>query len=222
MTLLLVLLVLLPWSIWRQMHAHQVTREGLIKLPLIFAAIGIAGLGTKAIPTGDAAIGYFAFSLALSVFFGVWRGRKIDIWRDEDGNPISKGNRTTITLWVVLLASKFGLGTVASITDWFPARARRRDLPVPRLLVRGPEHRRRAPQPVVGAAPRRGGAGMSPRRLARSRSSSPGPRCWRPSAASAAPATCPLVLRAARRPDRRAARCPPARYADHDRSTPRG
>ncbi len=121
MTLLLVLLVLLPWSIWRQMHAHEITREGLIKLPLIFAVIGIAGLGTKDIPTDGAAIGYFAFSLALSVFFGVWRGRKIDIWRDEDGNLISMGNRTTITLWVVLLASKFGLGAVASITDWFPA-----------------------------------------------------------------------------------------------------
>jgi hypothetical protein len=121
MTLTLVLLVLLPWSIWRQMHEHAVTREGLFKLPLIFAAIGVFGFGTGAMPTDGAALGYLAFSLALSVFFGVWRGRRIDIWRDADGNPISKGNRITITLWVVLLASKFALGTVASITDWFPA-----------------------------------------------------------------------------------------------------
>ena len=33
MTLLLVLLVLLPWSIWRQMHAHEITGEGLSSCP---------------------------------------------------------------------------------------------------------------------------------------------------------------------------------------------
>ena len=121
MTLLLVLLVLLPWSIWRQMHEHEVTREGLFKLPLIFAAIGVFGFGTGAIPTDAAAIGYLAFSLALSVGFGLWRGAALPIWRNADGNPVSKGNRTTITLWVVLIGSKVVLGTIASITGWFPA-----------------------------------------------------------------------------------------------------
>ena len=121
MTLLLVLLVLLPWSIWRQMHEHEVTREGLFKLPLIFAAIGVLGFGTGAIPTDAAAIAYLAFSLALSVGFGVWRGVALPIWRNADGNLVSKGNRTTITLWVVLIGSKFVLGTIASITGWFPA-----------------------------------------------------------------------------------------------------
>src|SRR5262245_50257737 len=121
MTLMLVLLVLLPWSIWRQMHAHEVTRESLIKLPLIFAAIGVLGFGTGAIPTDTAAIAYLAFSVALSVGMGVWRGAEISLWRDEDGKPISKGNRTTITLWVALIGSKFALGAIASITGWFPA-----------------------------------------------------------------------------------------------------
>ena len=77
MTLMLVLLVLLPWSIWRQMHEHEVTREGLFKLPIIFAAIGVFGFGTGAIPTDAAALGYLAFSLALSIGFGIWRGVEI-------------------------------------------------------------------------------------------------------------------------------------------------
>lgn len=120
MTLLLVLSFLLPWSIYRQMHAHEITPKGLVKLPLIFAAIGVVGLGTREVPTDAAAIGYLVFSVALSVAFGVWRGARISIWRDQTGVLMSQGNRTTIVLWVALLASKFALGAVASITKWFP------------------------------------------------------------------------------------------------------
>jgi hypothetical protein len=121
MTLLLVLLFLLPWSIWRQMHAHEITREGLVKLPLIFAAVGVLGVGTRDLPTDTTAAAYLGFSIALSVAMGVWRGRKISIWREADGRPMSRGNRATIALWVALIATKFALGAIASITGIFPA-----------------------------------------------------------------------------------------------------
>ena len=39
MTVLLILLIVLPWSIWRQMRARPITAEGLVKLPLIFAGV---------------------------------------------------------------------------------------------------------------------------------------------------------------------------------------
>jgi hypothetical protein len=121
MTLLLVLLILLPWSIWRQMHAHQVTAGGLVKLPLIFAAIGLLGFGTSDLLVDGGAVGYLLVSVGLSVGFGLWRGARLSIWHDESGVPFSKGNRTTIALWGVLLASKFAMGAVASITGLFPA-----------------------------------------------------------------------------------------------------
>jgi hypothetical protein len=121
MTLLLVLLFLLPWSIWRQMRAHEITPAGLVKLPLIFAAIGALGLGTRELPTDRNAIAYLAFSLVLSLAFGVWRGARVSVWRDASGALMSQGNRTTIALWVALLSSKFVLGAFASITHWFPA-----------------------------------------------------------------------------------------------------
>jgi len=120
MTVLLVLLVLLPWSIWRQMQTHEVTLGGLVKLPLIFAAIGLFGFGTGSIPTDPDALLYLAISVLLSVVIGIWRGALIPIWTADDGRQYSRGNRTTLTLWGVLLASKFAMGTVASVTGWFP------------------------------------------------------------------------------------------------------
>jgi hypothetical protein len=62
-----------------------------------------------------------ALSLGLSVGLGVWRGAVIPTWRNAAGDWTSKGNRLTITLWIVLIAAKFVMGAVASITGWFPA-----------------------------------------------------------------------------------------------------
>jgi hypothetical protein len=120
MTLLLVLLILLPWSIWRQMHAHEITGSGLVRLPIIFAAIGVLGFGTGTIPTDSTGVAYIAVCLALSIGFGVWRGARIDIWHDA-GRWMSQGNRTTLVLWGALIGTKVALGTIASITGWFPA-----------------------------------------------------------------------------------------------------
>ena len=121
MTLFLVLAILLPWSLHRQMHEHRITRDGLIKLPIIFAAIGALSVTSQDIPTDAAAAGYVALSLALSLALGVWRGAVIPAWRSAEGEWMSKGNPLTITLWIVLIAAKFVMGTIASITGWFPA-----------------------------------------------------------------------------------------------------
>ena len=120
MTLFIVLAILLPWSLNRQMHEHRITREGLIKLPVIFAAVGALSLTSQDIPTDAAAVSYIALSLGLSIALGVWRGAVIPAWQDAAGEWMSKGNRLTITLWIVLIAAKFAMGTVASITGWFP------------------------------------------------------------------------------------------------------
>ena len=120
MTALLILLVLVPWSIARQMHAHPVTAVSLVKLPAIFAAIGILGFGTGAVPTDGRAIAYLAVSLALSVGLGVWRGALMPVWPDSAGRTLAQGNRVTIALWIALIASKVALGTWASITGVFP------------------------------------------------------------------------------------------------------
>ena len=121
MTLFIVLAVLLPWSLWRQMHAHAISSEGLIKLPLIFAAIGAFSLTQQDVPSDAAAVAYVATSLGLSVALGIWRGAVIPTWLTADGTWMSKGNRLTISLWILLIGAKFAMGAVAGITGWFPA-----------------------------------------------------------------------------------------------------
>ena len=122
MSLILVLAVMLPWSLSRQMHERAITPQGLLRLPLIFAAIGVLGLRTQDIPTDAIAAAYVAFSLGVSVLLGVWRGAVIPVWQTSAGEWMVKGSRLTITLWVVLIATKLVMATVASIKGWFPAK----------------------------------------------------------------------------------------------------
>jgi hypothetical protein len=119
MLLFIVLAALLPWSIWRQMHPHTVTRQSLMKLPILFAGIGVLVQTGSALPDGRATALALMVSVAASVLLGVWRGAVIPVWRGENGDWMSQGNRTTLALWVLLIAFKFALGTVGSVTGLF-------------------------------------------------------------------------------------------------------
>jgi hypothetical protein len=120
MTLIIVLAILLPWSLYRQMHVHSITRDSLIKLPLIFGAVGVIALIGTHIDTSHAAIAALAISVIASIVLGAWRGAQMPIWRDQDGSWLIQGNRLTMTLWGVLIAFKFLLGAVGSQTGWYP------------------------------------------------------------------------------------------------------
>jgi hypothetical protein len=102
MTFYVVLAVLLPWWLSRQRRQRAITPQRLISMPLIFAGIGALGLGHQDIPTDTAAAGYVAFSVTLSLLFGVWRGSLLPVWQTSAGKWMSQGNRRTVSLWVVL------------------------------------------------------------------------------------------------------------------------
>jgi hypothetical protein len=91
-----------------------------VKLPLIFAVVAALTLVTD-VPahTPDALI-YDLVSAVLAIGFGVWRGRRVSITYDGT-TPIQQGNRVTLMSWGVMIALKFGLGTVAAVTHWIPA-----------------------------------------------------------------------------------------------------
>jgi hypothetical protein len=119
MILFLVLAVLLPWSISRQMHVHTISRDSLIKLPVLFAGIGLLVQSGSLVPGGRGAAIALSISVATSVALGIWRGAVVPIWQADDGSWRSKGNRQTIALWTALIVCKFLLGTVGSVTGWF-------------------------------------------------------------------------------------------------------
>jgi hypothetical protein len=121
MTVLAILLFVLPWSIWRQMHARPVTAEGLIKLPLIFAAVAaVFALTSGATEISPAILAYDAACAVLAIGFGAWRGQRVSIWHEGE-TPMQRGNRATLMTWVLLIALKVALGTVAATTGWIPA-----------------------------------------------------------------------------------------------------
>jgi hypothetical protein len=120
MILFIVLAVLLPWSLYRQMQENPVSRGSLLKLPLIFVGIGLLVQSGPLVPSGSGVAVALTISVAASVLLGIWRGAAIPVWTTRDGTWMSKGNRLTITLWIALVALKFLLGTVGSITGWFP------------------------------------------------------------------------------------------------------
>jgi hypothetical protein len=121
MTVLAILLIVLPWSIWRQMHARPVTAEGLVKLPLTFA--GIAAIIALTSPTREITPAFMAYDAAcavLAIGFGAWRGQRVSIWLEGE-TPMQRGNRATLMTWALLIALKVALGTIAAITGWIPA-----------------------------------------------------------------------------------------------------
>jgi hypothetical protein len=121
MTALIILLIVIPWSISRQMHARPVTGSGLVKVPLIFAAAAtVFGLTGHLHAITSAEVIYNAACAVLAIGFGAWRGAHVSIWH-EGHTAIQRGNRTTLTLWIAMIALKIALGTVAAVTGWIPA-----------------------------------------------------------------------------------------------------
>jgi hypothetical protein len=121
MSALLILLILLPLSIYRQMQAHEVTATALIRLPLIYVAIGLVGFGTHDLHLTAAAAPYIAVSAVLSIAFGIWRGAQVRVWRDADETPFTQGTRLTLVLWAGLILCKVAINTVGSIAGALPS-----------------------------------------------------------------------------------------------------
>lgn len=106
------ILAMTVYAIYKQTVVSKVSAQGRFKMAVIYAVIGVA-VGGFMLPKGPLGWGLLVFGLALSAAVGVIRGRRTDIWMEQDGQVVRKGNAVTIALFVGLVAAKFALGTVA-------------------------------------------------------------------------------------------------------------
>ena len=113
-TELIIILAMVGYAVFRQTRKHELVGKSRFKLAIIYAIVGLA-IGGITMPHGGAALVLLAASIALSLVVGFVRGRYTRIWREGD-RLYAQGTAFTVTLFLLLVAAKFGLGTVAYFT----------------------------------------------------------------------------------------------------------
>jgi len=106
---ILILAALCVFAVYRQSRRFEVVGASRFKLALIYAAIGIVAGGFRA-PSGVSSWALFLCSFAVSAVVGVARGKLSRVWVESDGTTWSQGTALTISLFVLLVGSKFALG----------------------------------------------------------------------------------------------------------------
>ena len=114
-TEIVALLALTCWAIYKQTQTAEVVNQGRFKMAIVYAVVGLC-VGGFARPTGAAAWALLLAGFALSAAVGLCRGRLTPLWRDLEGRVWRRGNVTTVSLFLALVATKFALGTVAYFT----------------------------------------------------------------------------------------------------------
>jgi hypothetical protein len=111
---ILILAALCIFAVYRQSRRSEVNGASRFKLALIYAAIGIVAGGFHA-PSGASSWAFVLCSFALSAVIGVARGKLSRVWVESDGTTWSQGTVLTISLFVLLVGSKFALGALEYI-----------------------------------------------------------------------------------------------------------
>ncbi|GAA4571404.1 hypothetical protein [Planotetraspora kaengkrachanensis] len=65
--------------------------------------------------TTAAGIALLIAGLAVSVVFGVLRGRTMPMWRDQNGRLYRRGGQVTLLLWLATIAARLSLGAVGEL-----------------------------------------------------------------------------------------------------------
>jgi len=104
-----IIVALCVYALYRQTVRHTIDGRNRYKIAIIYAIVGLAIGGLHAPPT-PLAWALLAASLVLSAIVGFARGRLTRVWR-EDGTIYAQGTTLTITLFLLLIAMKFALGT---------------------------------------------------------------------------------------------------------------
>ncbi len=114
------LLILLPWSTHRQIQAHEVGPASLVRLAVMYAAIGVLGCGAGLLDVGGDAAPYIALSGLLSIGLGFWWGAQIRVWCGN-GSYFTQGTPVMLALWASLIVGKIAINTVGALVGAVPS-----------------------------------------------------------------------------------------------------
>jgi len=108
---ILILVAMTGYAIYMQTKRHEVVGDRRFKLAIIYGIIGLA-VGGMNLPDQPFEIGFLVVGLLLSIVVGLVRGKYTRVWADG-GRVYSQGTAFTISLFLLLIATKFAMGTAA-------------------------------------------------------------------------------------------------------------
>ncbi len=108
---ILILVAMMGYAIYMQTKRHEVVGDGRFKLAVIYGLVGLV-FGGLSLPDQPFEIGFLIVGLLMSTVVGLIRGRYTRVWA-EGGKVYSQGTALTICLFLLLVLTKFAMGTVA-------------------------------------------------------------------------------------------------------------
>ena len=113
-TEIIAILALTVYAIFRQTRVDEVDGSTRFKIAIIYGIVGVC-VGGFDTPSGRLGWVMIGISLVLSAVIGLIRGRYTKVWTGEDGRIMRQGTVFTVSLFILLIVAKFGLGAWASL-----------------------------------------------------------------------------------------------------------
>jgi hypothetical protein len=109
----LVVVAVVGYVLWSRIQGQPLKAKRLVVLPLLLTVIGIVDLTGASAPHLTATdIAFLVASVAISAFLGAVRGATIELY-PEAGELWQRYRRSTVGLWIVLIASKLVVMAIA-------------------------------------------------------------------------------------------------------------
>jgi hypothetical protein len=108
---IVILVALCVFAVYRQSRRSEVVGRSRFKLAVIYAGVGIVAGGFQ-FPASPLAWAILLGGFALSAVIGIARGKLSRVWAETDGTVWTQGTALTIGLFVLLVSSKFAVGTL--------------------------------------------------------------------------------------------------------------
>ena len=111
---LVVVFAMIVYAVYKQTRVAPAAGPGRFKMAVIYAVVGISSLAASGWQSPDGAGWLFLVGgIVLSVLVGVARGYLTRVWVDAEGRSWRQGTALTISLFVVVVVVKVGLGVIA-------------------------------------------------------------------------------------------------------------